>query len=197
MPRRIPAPIGKRFGRWTVVSNYRECTGKSRWGCVCACGTAREVCAFSLRSGGSQSCGCATREAATTHGEMRGGKKSPEYLAWQHAKERCMNENNSRYEQYGARGITVCTQWLHSFESFLADMGRRPSSKHSLDRIDVNGNYEPGNCRWATASQQNANRRPKRFCVNGHELPTTGKRICRRCHQIRNAAYRARKAKQK
>lgn len=84
--------------------------------------------------------------------------KSPEYHAWFHMKARCLNPKNQRYAAYGERGISVCEQWM-TFDNFLADMGCRPSPDHSLDRINNDGNYEPGNCRWATRSQQQRNKR--------------------------------------
>jgi hypothetical protein len=83
----------------------------------------------------------------------------PEYKAWIAMKYRCLKPYTPNYKYYGARGITVCDRWLNSYENFLADMGPRPSISHSLDRIDFNGNYEPGNCRWATKAQQSVNRR--------------------------------------
>ncbi len=90
---------------------------------------------------------------------MRGTslKKLVEYRAWQAMKNRCYNPNCEKYARWGGRGITVCERWLHSFANFYADMGQRPSAKHSLDRIDNDGNYEPGNCRWATSVEQNNN----------------------------------------
>ena len=89
---------------------------------------------------------------------VHGGTGTPEFTAWSKAKERCYSKNSQRYHRYGARGIIVCDRWLNSFPNFLEDMGKRPSKKHSLDRIDNNGNYCKENCRWATSKQQGKNR---------------------------------------
>lgn len=100
------------------------------------------------------------------HGNARREGRTPEYVAWQSMKSRCGNPQAQNYRHYGGRGIEVCQRWQESFEAFLADMGERPSPKHSLDRIDNDGNYEPGNCRWATQKTQLTNRRtgrPARF----------------------------------
>jgi hypothetical protein len=99
---------------------------------------------------------------STTHGMHR----TPEYRAWQKMRQRCSNPKCQRYDRYGARGIRVCERW-RSFEAFFEDMGHRPSPRHSLDRIDNDGNYEPGNCRWATRAEQNRNRGDNRLVTFG------------------------------
>lgn len=106
------------------------------------------------------SCGC---QRGVTHGEERGRRKSPELRAWHHMKQRCLNQNNSDYANYGGRGITVHSAWIGSYENFLQDVGRRPGPDYSIDRIDVNGNYEPGNVRWATKKEQGRNKRNNRI----------------------------------
>lgn len=94
------------------------------------------------------------------HGEKADGRVSPEYTAWQQMRDRCTNAKSKNYPYYGGRGIKVCGRWSESFEAFLADVGRRPSDGHTLDRKDSNGHYEPGNVRWATRAEQSRNRRP-------------------------------------
>jgi hypothetical protein len=112
--------------------------------------------------------------------EKHGLANSPEYYAWQQVIQRCTNPKAKKYPSYGGRGITVCERWTNSFSAFLADMGFRPTSLHTLDRKDNNGNYEPGNCRWATRKEQQANLRSNRILTfNGesHHLAEWSRRI--------------------
>ena len=157
--------------RWSVVGPSMRRDGRLFWPCRCACGTERLVYASSLRSGASKSCGCLSREVtgerATTHGESG----DPQYVAWTQMKARCHRPSSEKFAIYGGRGITVCDRWRESYAAFLEDMGPRPEG-HSIDRIDVNGNYEPGNCRWATPREQGANLRKSR------NLTRDGKTLC-------------------
>ena len=159
---------GLRFGRWLVVGSAPvRLAGITKWACRCDCGTERMVAGGHLRGGRTNSCGCYNREVAgrralersTTHGHSPRGKASPEYRAWRSMLNRCDHPCVNSYERYGGRGITVCSRWRESFEAFLADMGPKPSPKHSVDRIDNDGNYEPGNCRWATPIEQAQHKR--------------------------------------
>jgi hypothetical protein len=163
---------GQRFERLAVVS-FVEATDKhSFWRCRCDCGAEVVVASQKLRKGHTKSCGCLKRELSaarlTKHGFTSGGYRRPEYRCWLHMRQRCYDEKNNSYANYGGRGIFVCDRWLQGsddlsgFECFVADMGTRPSSAHSIDRINNDGNYEPRNCRWANASEQAKNRRPAR-----------------------------------
>lgn len=143
--------------------------------CRCKCGTVKLYPLSNVKRGLSKSCGCkrAVRvsQAKTTHGQGTRGKVTPEYRCWSHMIGRCENPTDKAFENYGGRGISVCARWRESFEAFYEDMGPRPDGC-SIDRIDVNGNYEPGNCRWATDYTQARNRRNNRL------LDWRGRSIC-------------------
>lgn len=156
---------GKVFGRLTVVSrvlgkHYKNGRG-TFWLCRCTCNKEIMVTVTSLRTENTQSCGCLCkqrlRETHTTHGRSHGG----EYQSWEGMKGRCNNPLNKKYPSYGGRGIAVCERW-ETFQNFLEDMGPRPKGT-SIDRINNNGNYEPGNCRWATRIVQQRNKRDTRL----------------------------------
>jgi len=155
---------GKVFFRLTVIDRAQEnISGKPAWVCRCVCGKVITVRGSDLRMGKHKSCGCFQKEKVTKHGHTKyGGEKSREYTAWAGMKQRCYNLNNPRYKDWGGRGIKVCQRWLDSFENFLADMGACPLDKNSLDRIDNNKDYAPGNCRWANPKEQSQNKRPRK-----------------------------------
>jgi hypothetical protein len=153
MPKTI-FEIGERAGFLTVISELPKHRYR-RYLVRCACGAEKSMRGGDLRV--AVSCGC--RRGGLTHGETAHGKRTGERTAWMAMKARCLNPNASRYECYGGRGITICDRWLNSYEAFLADMGRRPTGEHSLDRVNNDGHYEPGNCRWATRSEQQRNKR--------------------------------------
>jgi hypothetical protein len=149
---------GKRFGRWKVLAIHPERARRHvLWLCRCDCGTERPVRGDNLHNGTSTSCGCFARENAAKLLTKHGLSRIRAYCIWENVKQRCCNPRAPSYPYYGGRGITVCERWL-TFENFYADMGD-PADGMSLDRIDNDDNYEPGNCKWSTRSQQNSNRR--------------------------------------
>ncbi len=170
---------GSRYGRWTAERFSR--IGKRynvywMFHCDCSPHISREVYACNIVSGKSQSCGCLARERTrirnATHGHCRDGKNTSEYGSWSNARERCRNKKNHAYSDYGGRGIEFCKKW-DSFEAFMRDMGPKPSAKHEIDRYPNNdGNYEPGNCRWALRKPQANNTRWNVFIKYGEVVKT-------------------------
>lgn len=174
MPMPLTDMTGKRIGSLTVVGVAPRKGGDShaRWMCLCDCGRRTEAAGNNLRRGSVKSCGC-LKAAATSHGEARRGRKSAEYQVWVSIQQRCTNPKNKAYANYGGRGIRMCHRWANSYSCFLADVGKRPSHRHSLDRWpDLNGDYEPTNVRWATAKEQALNtRRVLIVSMLGRALP--------------------------
>lgn len=168
---------GQRFGRLVAVEySHKDKRGKSMWKCECDCGNKTVKNLILLRKGATKSCGCLLKEcgkklAAKFSGlnKTHGDSSSQEYVAWQNMKKRCFNSSSCDYYLYGARGITVCDRWL-DYDNFLSDVGRKPAPNYQLDRIDNLGNYEPGNCRWVTPSENLQNSRLAKLTVDEVEL---------------------------
>jgi len=160
--------IGTVYGRLLVLGEHLERSPHRdrQWMCACECGAETIVTTDRLNQGDTRSCGCLARDTTRElglrfgpqikHGHNRGHSPTPTYRSWQGMKARCSNPNDPYFHRYGGRGITVCDRWKE-FENFLSDVGVRPEGR-TLDRIDPDGNYEPGNFRWATPVEQAQNR---------------------------------------
>ncbi len=155
----------QRFDRLIVISEAGRNAHRSVcWLCLCDCGNSKITTTSNLKKGNTKSCGCLQHEGRSKAAFRHGMSHTPEHMAWMSMMERCDNPTHPSYEHYGAKGVTVCDRWRNSFEAFFADMGSRPPDKSSIDRHpDRDGNYEPGNCRWANSTEQNRNRRTSRF----------------------------------
>lgn len=145
-------PVGARFNRLTVLERDFDKVRRVHWKCICDCGIHISAAACDVKSGHTKSCGCANQESRVINNTKHGKNRTPTYVVWSNMLARCTNPNLRDYKNYGGRGITICDQW-RTFEGFFADMGERPDGL-TLERIDVDGNYDPANCKWATPKEQ-------------------------------------------
>ena len=212
--------VGQRFTRWTVLENGRFIAIKDRQRlksslCRCDCGEIKEVADSYLRTGNCKSCGCLQKHKASSqcylmhekllkHGHSRvtaDGKRETEFTAWYEAKARCTRPHHRAYGNYGGRGIKMCERWIESYDDFLADMGRKPTPCHSLERLDNSKGYGPENCAWATRESQANNTRTNRYITIegvtmtaaqwGRKTGVKGKVILDRINRLEWIAYEA------
>lgn len=168
---------GRRVGMLLILErDFSIKSNNAMWKCLCDCGNTKSYPASNIKEvvySGTVSCGCYRKKQARIQMTTHGLSKTVEFSIWQGMRQRCYNKNDDGYKNYGARGIEVCDRWNSSFENFYKDMGPKPSPKHSIDRFpNMNGNYEPNNCRWATSRQQTRNTRYNQF------VEIEGKRLC-------------------
>lgn len=155
---------GHTFGKLLVI-DYAGKTYRHMWKCLCACGKEKVICGSNLSRRKTTSCGCVQKSRTSVANLKHGASHSGDitYASWKSMNRRCTNPNTMLFSQWGGRGITVCDRWKTSFEHFVLDLGPRPSPSHSIDRIDNDKGYFPGNCRWATKTEQARNTKRNRL----------------------------------
>lgn len=166
--------LGDCFDRLIVIGYAGSEKGFQRWWCLCVCGKIKKVRASCLLKGNTQSCGCLSLETSKKMFIQHGMYNTKIYRTWCDIRRRCYDPKNSRYHNYGGRGIKVCERWLENFENFYEDMGDKPGPEYSIDRIDVNGDYCKENCKWSTDKEQANNKTNNRYLIfNSEKLTIT------------------------